>query len=72
VAMDEFGGRNIGGVIGVLYTSVALGTLIGPTAAGYAYDLSGSYTLPILAGAAVNAAAAAIVAAGPGTRHRQA
>ena len=63
VVMDEFGGRNVSGIIGVLYTSVALGTLIGPSAAGFAYDLSGSYTLPILAGAAANVVAAAIVAA---------
>lgn len=62
VVMDEFGGRNVSGIIGVLYTSVALGTLIGPSAAGFAFDLSGSYTLPILAGAAANVVAAAIVA----------
>jgi MFS family permease len=63
VVMDEFGGRNVSGIIGVLYTSVALGTLIGPSAAGFAFDLSGSYILPILAGAAANVVAAAIVAA---------
>jgi OFA family oxalate/formate antiporter-like MFS transporter len=62
VVMDEFGGRNVSGIIGVLYTSVALGTLIGPSAGGFAFDLSGSYTLPILAGAGANVVAAAIVA----------
>jgi MFS family permease len=68
VVMDEFGGRAVSGIIGVLYTSVALGTLIGPSAAGFAFDLSGSYTLPIIAGALANVAAAAIVATTRGDR----
>ncbi|MGH7210235.1 MAG: MFS transporter, partial [Acetobacteraceae bacterium] len=44
LAMDWFGGRNISGIIGVLFTSVAFGTLIGPSAAGFAFDVSHSYT----------------------------
>ncbi|SHL97748.1 Predicted arabinose efflux permease, MFS family [Bradyrhizobium lablabi] len=63
VVMDYFGGRNVSGLIGILYTSVAFGTLIGPSAAGFAFDLSHSYTLPILVSAAANIVAAAIVAA---------
>lgn len=63
VVMDYFGGRNVSGIIGILYTSVAFGTLIGPSAAGYAFDLSQSYTLPILASAGANIVAAVIVAA---------
>jgi predicted MFS family arabinose efflux permease len=63
VVMDYFGGRNVSGIIGILYTSVAFGTLIGPSAAGFAFDLSHSYTLPILASAAANIVAAVIVAA---------
>lgn len=63
---DSFGARNLSGVIGVLYTSVAFGTLIGPAAAGFAYDISHSYTLPILAGAGTSLAAAAILARLPG------
>ena len=63
VVMDYFGGRNVSGIIGILYTSVAFGTLIGPSAAGFAFDLSHSYTLPILAGACANIIAAVIVAA---------
>ncbi len=62
VVMDYFGGRNVSGIIGVLYTSVAFGTLIGPSAAGFAFDLTGHYTLPILASAAANITAAVIVA----------
>jgi hypothetical protein len=61
--MDYFGGRNVSGIIGILYTSVAFGTLIGPSAAGFAFDLSHSYTLPILCSAGANIAAAMIVAA---------
>lgn len=60
VATDYFGGRHIGGILGVLYTSVAFGTLIGPSAAGFAFDISHSYRLPILASIAVSFAAAAI------------
>jgi MFS family permease len=67
VVMDYFGGRNVSGLIGILYTSVAFGTLIGPSAAGFAFDLSHSYTVPILASAAVNIVAAIIVAVTPKT-----
>ena len=63
VVMDYFGGRNVSSIIGVLYTSVAFGTLIGPSAAGFGFDLSQSYTLPIMVGAAANIVAAVIVAA---------
>jgi OFA family oxalate/formate antiporter-like MFS transporter len=65
VVMDTFGGRNVSGIIGMLYTSVAFGTLIGPSAAGFAYDASHSYTLPILAGVVASAIAAGIMACGP-------
>jgi MFS family permease len=62
VVMDQFGARNVSGIIGVLYTSVALGTLIGPSAAGFAFDLSHSYTLPVIAGACADIIAAGILA----------
>lgn len=64
VVMDEFGGRNVSGIIGVLYTSVAFGTLIGPSAAGFAFDWSGSYMLPILGSIAANLVAIGVMAAG--------
>src|SRR4029077_21044917 len=38
VVMDYFGGRNVSGLIGILYTNVAFGTLVGPSAAGFAFD----------------------------------
>ena len=62
---DYFGGRSIGGIIGVLFTSVAIGTLIGPSAAGFAFDISHSYTLPILASVGANLIAAGIMAGMP-------
>ena len=62
VVMDRFGGRNVGSLIGILYTSVALGTLIGPAAAGWAFDISGTYELPIAVAIGGNLIAAALVA----------
>lgn len=61
IAADHFGGRAIGAIIGVYYSSVAFGTLLGPSAAGYVYDLTGSYSTVILGAAALNAAAFLIV-----------
>jgi hypothetical protein len=63
VVMDYFGGRNVSGIIGVLYTSAGIGTLVGPSAAGFAFDISHSYTLPILLSAAGNVIAVLIMAA---------
>jgi MFS family permease len=60
---DYFGARNAGGIIGILYTSVAFGNLTGPVTAGYAFDISGSYAVPILAGVCANVIAAVIMAA---------
>ena len=62
VVMDYFGGRNVSSIIGVLYTSVAFGTLIGPSAAGFAFDLTHSYALPIMVSTGTNIVAAVIVA----------
>jgi MFS family permease len=58
VTMDLFGARSVAGIIGCLYTGAGIGTLLGPTAAGAAYDATGSYSAPIL-GAAVLAMIAA-------------
>lgn len=62
VVVDHFGGRHAGGIIGALYTSVAIGTLIGPSTAGYIFDTTHSYTLPIIASASANICAAIIAA----------
>jgi MFS family permease len=61
LVMDYFGGRHVSGIIGVLYTSVAFGTLVGPSAAGFAFDISHSYTMPILVGVVANIIAALII-----------
>jgi MFS family permease len=63
LVMDYFGGRNVSGIIGALYTSVAVGTLMGPSAAGFAFDRNHNYTLPILIAIGANIIAAAIMAA---------
>lgn len=62
VCADYFGGARLAGIIGCLYTSVTVGTLAGPVLAGLAYDLSASYTWPIL-GAALAAFVAALLVA---------
>ena len=61
VVTDRFGSHNVGSLIGILYTSVALGTLVGPAAAGWAFDVSGSYALPIAVAIGGNLIAAALV-----------
>lgn len=63
VVADHFGGRSVGGIIGILYTSVAIGTLIGPSAAGFAFDVNHSYLMPVATSAAANIVAAFIAAA---------
>ena len=49
VTADYFSGPKISGIIGMIYTSVAVGNLIGPTIAGFIFDLVQSYTIPIFA-----------------------
>jgi MFS family permease len=62
VIMDYFGGRNVSGLIGILYTSAGIGTLIGPSTTGYIFDATHSYTLPIAVSIAGNIVAAIIMA----------
>ncbi len=71
VVMDGFGGANVSGIIGALYTSVAIGTLIGPPLAGYGFDATGSYSAPIIAGIVGNLVAALLTWWSPSRRkHR--
>jgi MFS family permease len=51
LTVDYFGGRNASGIIGILYTAGAIGSLVGPMLTGYGFDLFHSYSLPILASA---------------------
>jgi predicted MFS family arabinose efflux permease len=62
VVMDYFGGRNIGALIGILYTSAGFGTLIAPAAAGFAFDFAHSYLTPILTSGICNVIAAIMMA----------
>ncbi len=55
LAMSYFGGRNLSGLIGLLYCGAGIGTLIAPTFAGWVYDLTASYAIPIASGIACNA-----------------
>lgn len=55
---DYFGTKHAGAIIGILYTALVPGSLLGPTLAGYAYDLYDSYTLPIAASVTTMVAAA--------------
>lgn len=65
VIIDYLGARNAGAIIGALYTCVAPGTLAGPPLAGYAYDLWGSYTIPIVGSIAFMAVGTLITMAAP-------
>lgn len=47
LAADLFGARYAGTIIGVLYTALVPGALLGPPLAGAAYERYGSYALPI-------------------------
>jgi len=58
IAAACFGVRSIASIIGILFTGVGIGTLLGPGLAGIAYDLSHSYTVPILVSAIANLVAA--------------
>ncbi len=57
LAADYFAGRSFGTILGLVYTSAAVGALAGPTLAGVLYDARESYTLPITLGIALNAVA---------------
>ncbi|MFN0092395.1 MAG: MFS transporter [Acidimicrobiales bacterium] len=56
VATQIWGATSLGSVIGLLYTGGGVGGLIGPISAGLLIDAAGgSYTVPILAAAALTA-----------------
>jgi len=67
LAMEYFGGRNLSGLIGALYFAAGLGSLFAPTFAGWMFDVSGTYAVPILVGVAANALAALIASRLPRT-----
>jgi MFS family permease len=61
LTVDYFGGRNASGIIGILYTAGAIGSLAGPMLTGYSFDLFHSYSLPILASACCALVAAFLI-----------
>jgi MFS family permease len=60
LAMEYFGGRNLSGMIGALYLAGGIGSLFAPTFAGWMFDVSGSYAVPVTVGICANALAACI------------
>lgn len=68
LAMEYFGGRNLSGMIGALYLAGGIGSLFAPTFAGWMFDVSGSYAVPVTVGIAANALAALIASRLPARR----
>jgi MFS transporter, OFA family, oxalate/formate antiporter len=68
LTIDYFGARNASSIIGTLYTEGAAGNFLGPLFAGHAFDMLGSYTMPIAIGPACAALAGAILTAAPEPR----
>lgn len=58
---ELFGIRGLGGLLGVLYTSAAVGSAIGPPAAAALIEVSGGYTAVVLVAVAVGGLATAVV-----------
>lgn len=65
VMAEYFGVRNVSGITGVLYSGVGISTLAGAPLAGLAFDLTGSYTLPILASGIAALVSGALVIRAP-------
>lgn len=57
LAMGYFGALNLSGIIGFLYVAAGIGTLVAPTFAGWAYDRTASYAIPVASGVVLNALA---------------
>jgi predicted MFS family arabinose efflux permease len=64
VVAERFGVERLGALLGVLYTSAAIGSAVGPPAAGAVID-AGGYTPAIAASLALGLASFAVVAAPP-------
>ncbi len=62
---DYYGVGHAGGILGFVYSSVAVGALIGNPIAGYMYDAAQTYDLPILIGAGLCGAGALCILAMP-------
>jgi MFS family permease len=69
ISADYFGTAQISTIIGALYTSVGVGTLIGPILAGFIYDRFESYEVAILCAEISAGIALLIVATLPGRKN---
>jgi MFS family permease len=65
VIADYFGTRSLGAILGAQYASVAAGASLGPTAAGFVFDVAGSYVGTILLGAGLAIAGGICILATP-------
>lgn len=66
---DVFGTRALGAILGVLNLGWRCGAAIGPAAAGFLYDLTGSYAIPFGAAPLAVLASWALFALGSSRRH---
>jgi MFS family permease len=66
---DVFGTRALGGILGVLNLGWRCGAALGPAAAGFLYDLTGSYTIPFGAAPFAVLASWGLFALGSSRRH---
>jgi nitrate/nitrite transporter NarK len=71
VIPDVFGVRAIGAIMGVLTLGWRTGAAVGPAAAGFLYDLSGSYVVPFGAAPGVVLVSWALFAAATSGRARR-
>lgn len=60
--VNIFRGRNLGAIMGALGTGFAIGAAIGPALGGFIYDVTNSYTMAFLIGAATMLVAALLFA----------
>jgi MFS family permease len=61
VAADYMGARNVSGILGLLYTSVGIGTFIGPVLVGEIHDQTKEYTWPLVVCGLLALVAAAVL-----------
>ncbi len=66
---DVFGTRALGAILGVLNLGWRCGAALGPAAAGFLYDLTGSYTIPFGTAPLVVLASWGLFALGSSRRH---
>jgi MFS family permease len=66
---DVFGTRALGAILGVLNLGWRCGAALGPAAAGFLYDLTGSYTIPFAAAPLTVLASWGLFALGSSRRH---